>query len=159
MIACKSTWKHLVILFIQCIQYCQACKFHKFCKSFQCFKSLQLANYQSAACKGGRRQGRSLKIYIYILWHILVCWLTRAMRLKNYLLKLRRYSFITKEMELEKEHSGIFSLISVSLWLLAHILEALLEIPIWFWKARLCLQHLAPHKTYKISPHLCCESR
>ena len=65
-----------------------------------------------------------------VIWHILVCWLTRAMRLKNYLLELRRYSFITKEMELEKEHSGIFSLISISLWLLAHILEALLEISI-----------------------------
>ena len=64
-IACKSTWKHLVSLSIQCIRYCQACKFLKFCKSFQCFKSLQLANYQSAACKGGRRQGRSLKIICY----------------------------------------------------------------------------------------------
>ena len=51
-------------------------------------------------------------------------------RTGNYLLKLWRYNFITKEMELEKEHSGIFSLISISLWLLAHILEALLEISI-----------------------------
>ena len=50
--------------------------------------------------------------------------------MENYLLEIRRHSFITKEMELKKEHSDIFSLTSVLLWLLAHILEALWEISV-----------------------------
>ena len=37
---------------------------------FQTLKNLQLANYQSADCRSGQRQGRSLQIYIYTyIWY------------------------------------------------------------------------------------------
>ena len=72
---------------------------------------------------------------ILYIWQLLVCWSTRATAVENYGLEIRRYSFITKEVELKKTHSGIFSLISVSLWLLAHILES-------FWKLRFDFEKL-----------------
>ena len=50
---------------IQSCKSFESCKSSQSCKSFKSCKSLQLANYQSAGCQRGRRQGRSLKILFY----------------------------------------------------------------------------------------------
>ena len=55
-----------------CLNKClilQILQWFQFCRSFKSCKSIQIANYKSAGCQRGRRQGRSLKIYTTIKQH------------------------------------------------------------------------------------------